>query len=165
MKSPHLLSSVHDLAICTRSAQTLHKKISSRLRINTVLGHLGETLAHNSSRSREHTPILDRSRQCLTLTTTAMSLARWSYIRHGDETDRHRQCIHPQAFPSILLELSSEVLPMISPSQVLFFAQETPYDITSRAHSRTRLPDLFSGDTFYSKIALQPSVPAAVTGA
>ena len=26
MKSTHLLSSVHDLAICTRSAQTLHKK-------------------------------------------------------------------------------------------------------------------------------------------
>ena len=26
MKSPHLLSSVHDLAICTRSAQTSHKE-------------------------------------------------------------------------------------------------------------------------------------------
>ena len=45
--------------------------------------------------------------RCLTLTTiVCLSLARWPYIRHGEETNRYRQCIHGFESPSPILSKS-----------------------------------------------------------
>ena len=75
-----------------------------------------------------------------------LSLARWSYIRHGEETDRHRQCI--SGFECSRRRFRShhrDHLTLLLPGKVLIFAQGTPfYDITNGALNRTRLHDQFS---------------------
>ena len=50
MKSPHLLSSVHDLAICTRSAQTSHKEEDFITTSQTTVSQYSAELSHRQDR-------------------------------------------------------------------------------------------------------------------
>ena len=52
MKSPHLLSSVHDLAICTRSDQTSHKEEDFITTSQTVVSQYSAELSHRQDGPR-----------------------------------------------------------------------------------------------------------------
>ena len=52
MKSPHLLSSAHDLAICTRSAQTSHKEEDFITTSQTVVSRFSAELSHRQDGPR-----------------------------------------------------------------------------------------------------------------
>ena len=62
MKSPHLLSSVHDLAICTRSAQTSHKEEDFITTSQTVVSQYSAELSHRQDRPRRRPGDSCRSR-------------------------------------------------------------------------------------------------------
>ena len=109
MKSPRLLSTVHDLVIL----HTICSVVTKRDFVTTTQTSLHSTRPTLPCRLciRNHirTMVFSRTRiswaswplplrvmlWCFTLTTiVCLSLARWSYIRHDEQTNKYCQCIH-----------------------------------------------------------------------
>ena len=149
MKSPHLLSTVHDSGICTRSAQSVTKREDfhhdSDCRL-TVLGRLfHDRFPHESCSDAS---LCQQKSACLSRVGRTPAT--------GEETDRYRQCIHGFESPSPILSKSL--------SEFLHFVHKRPFfPHRQRSPSRRRLHDHFSGDPLYTTIALQPIVSAATT--
>ena len=122
MKSPHLLSTVHDLAICTRSAQSSQKEISSRqLRHRfTVLDRL--FLADLVSANHIRTMVLSRD-QLSFMTASPTSHALMLHFDHNSLLVSRSLVVHPsrRRNQQILSNASIDLSRQNSPSMSSFF--------------------------------------------
>ena len=158
MKSPHLLSTVHDLAILHTICSVVTKRkdfITTRIVVSqysadsfmiafptnhAMMPHFDNNsllvsralVVHPPRRRNQQTP----------------SMHPWFLSHHRRHSRSHYR--------------NSRILCL--PGRVLILAQETLfYKIANGVLSRTRLHDRFCGDPLYTTIALQPIVSAATT--
>ena len=154
-----------------RRCTCLHRQLNSCQGTNSSQAESSQTRRLQETRcTTGYNKFHNLCRDHYDITAPPLDCARSGDFAH-DLLSRHKKERFHHNISDIVSQYSADSfmiaieIPLCSclPGQVLFLAPETLFTTSPRSLSRTRLHDHFSGDPFYTTIALQPIVSAATT--